>query len=473
VSIFTSHFIFFGVTDTQYERNFRSLISNSIREALKLDSNRFEQPVVKDQTFLIKDSLIVMSDKLVYSPGEKISIHSLSEVEGEVFLFEVGTSEKKLLDTFTIPPNKNFSWVTVNSLSGFDLTVFSEFEFSPPAGYAGWLQARVLAGEEERNIPIYIDSDWATKTPNSGSEALFIESTNTLKAYNSANSLRNNYSNPYNLSGKFSRPNVYPMNYLLTSPTINIESENSLPNSISEEIDSISCNDHLANANFALKYSLEQTGLRFDLASDESLETSPIPQNYKLIIFSAHAEYWSTGMFENVQKFVERGGSVLFLGGNNAWRFVESTDDSFEIFWGNGAQTPEQISFVEEILGTYWDMRGYNTFAPFVTKPAITNFTKDIESEKQFGTEIIIPRCRTQVSGISGHETDKLLSTAHNQFQILATGTNPWFGGADIVTRETEFGGHLLNFSSTGIWMGINDPIYKEIIGAYLNNVLG
>lgn len=455
--IFISHLVVFGVTDTNYEKSLRSLISSTVRNLSTLDSDDFQNPVVSNQTYLIDNNLIAMTNKLVYTESEDVILHSLSGSPGEFHVFTVDTKKRQLVGEGVIPPNKPSVWTTANSLHGFETSLFDSQNVGIPSGYSGWMQIEVTADGDTQNIPLFIQSEKMS------GNALFIEGTNTLMAYNSLNNLRNNYTNPYSLSGEFSRPSAYPMNYFLISPT-------------SEEfqdsdggVAGFSCAEHLANADFAIKSQLENKGLKLDLATDQFLSTSEIPENYDLLIFGAHNEYWSSEMFSTVEKFVERGGSVLFMGGNTAWRATETSSDGFQIFWGNGFKDPDKAQFIDEVLGTYWDMRGYATNSSFTLQPAAEKFSDGLMPGYIFGEEPFVSNCRSSIEGISGHETDKLRDSASSEFILLAKGNNPWNGGADVVFRETPYGGFILNFSSTGTWHGNKDVVVNNLIDEFLS----
>lgn len=461
------HYVVFSVTDTSYEKWLRSSISSAARGLTTLDSNDFQYPVATNQSYLIEDSLIAMSDKLVYRQGEQISLLTLSEEAGTVRILIVDNNSRKEVGTGLFPANKVSSWTTVESMNGFDQGTFFSQSVNLPVGYSGWVQIEVAAGTDQRNIPVFIQSN------NSGTDALFIDSTNTLKAYNSANGLRNNYGNPYNLTGDFTRPFAYPMDYFLISPTSEEFKASEFALSGEEDSHFFSCSEHLINANFALKSTLQEQGVKFDNATDDYLTENSVPENYKLLIFGAHDEYWSEAMFDHVTQFVERGGSVLFFGGNNAWRFVETTSDGYQLFWGNGAKTAKQEQFIDEILGTYWDMRGYNTYSNMTTQKAVTEFSQETKEGTTFGSDLTVPQCESVAPGISGYETDKLRSTSSASFNLLAKGNNPWFGGADVVERTTDAGGHILNFSSTGTWQGSQDKTLNELLHSFLVKVAG
>jgi len=76
------HFVVFGVTDTGYEKWLRSQVASMLRGLSTLDSNDFQYPVVVDQSYLIEDSLVAMSENLVYPEGDVVSVLTLSRDAG-------------------------------------------------------------------------------------------------------------------------------------------------------------------------------------------------------------------------------------------------------------------------------------------------------------------------------------------------------------------------------------------------------
>ena len=69
--------------------------------------------------------------------------------------------------------------------------------------------------------------------------------------------------------------------------------------------------------------------------------------------------------------------------------------------------------------------------------------------------------CKSKISGVSGHEIDKLAEGAEG-FTILAKGLNEK-GGADLVYKSFASGGEVLNFGSLSTWHN-NDPNLSLLI---------
>lgn len=65
----------------------------------------------------------------------------------------------------------------------------------------------------------------------------------------------------------------------------------------------------------------EQEGIAFDMISQLDLETDPeILQRYKCAVFLGHDEYWTSGMRDAVDRFVDQGGNVARFAGNFYWQ---------------------------------------------------------------------------------------------------------------------------------------------------------
>jgi hypothetical protein len=72
----------------------------------------------------------------------------------------------------------------------------------------------------------------------------------------------------------------------------------------------------------------ESNGYRIDMAINADLEFDPhLLDNYQLLLSVGHDEYWSWGMRDTVDNFVERGGNVAFFSGNCCFWQVRYEDD--------------------------------------------------------------------------------------------------------------------------------------------------
>ncbi|HMC66332.1 MAG TPA: carboxypeptidase-like regulatory domain-containing protein, partial [Gemmataceae bacterium] len=85
---------------------------------------------------------------------------------------------------------------------------------------------------------------------------------------------------------------------------------------------------HLAPAEWRLLGWLEREGFDYDLYSEYQLHDGTLDLDaYRVLILSTHPEYWSAEMYWAVKKWVfERGGKLLYLGGNGVNCPVEFLD---------------------------------------------------------------------------------------------------------------------------------------------------
>ena len=78
----------------------------------------------------------------------------------------------------------------------------------------------------------------------------------------------------------------------------------------------------VVNLELAFYAWLEQQGIKYDLYSEWDLEQDPsLLDQYGVVAWAGHSEYWTAVRFEALQRFRRRGGHLLSLSGNTAfWR---------------------------------------------------------------------------------------------------------------------------------------------------------
>lgn len=77
------------------------------------------------------------------------------------------------------------------------------------------------------------------------------------------------------------------------------------------------------NADTHILNFLEQLGQPFDVITDEDLESEGIEllEDYQAIISGTHPEYYAIGMMDSLQSYLDKGGRLMYLGGNGYyWR---------------------------------------------------------------------------------------------------------------------------------------------------------
>ncbi|MDP7635288.1 MAG: carboxypeptidase regulatory-like domain-containing protein, partial [Candidatus Latescibacteria bacterium] len=97
---------------------------------------------------------------------------------------------------------------------------------------------------------------------------------------------------------------------------------------------------HVAEAEWRLLSWMEQEGFEYDLWAETHLHFGQLNlDDYKVLVISTHPEYWSEEMYFAVKKWVfERGGKLMYLGGNGLNAKVEFLDDQTMKVWNGDAR---------------------------------------------------------------------------------------------------------------------------------------
>jgi hypothetical protein len=407
------------------------------------------EPIFIRQTLIVDaDNLLALTDRLVYQKGS----HPLLFVRGtgdfSVDVKSFSGSKTEHIKSFRGKLKKHNFPIAFDTFYGFDKKQFEVFEVDV-GNHNGWIEITVTSSDKVINIPVFIE-----EMPKN--DILFVESTDTLKAYVSGASMRTYYRRlPQSIQGNFTRPNAYPTYYKISHWALS-----------STDMTVGSCNDHLINADLVLKHHLEKLGLAHSMVSDEFFDANHDLQKYRMIVLGAHNEYWTAKKVSRIKEYVEKGGSLLILGGNTAWRWV-ARNESYDLIWGDGIlKTDARYEpFLAEILGSYYDTVGYDTYAPFKFIDGAGLLNGKIQKGREFGLSSNFEVCRDKIRGASGHETDKFYSKSDG-FTVIAKGMNEGGpGGADVVyKRFKESNGQVLNFGSLSLWHRINDPVIENLI---------
>jgi len=461
--IAASHLFIFRVFETDYEHKIRTFIARAVTNLANYEAwddyntngnLSYQSPLAVNQIIVISDSLIATTDRLVFRENSDIKVRIRSRDSLKLTVSEFRNFTPKAILTSDFKPTVRPPEVSLSTLNGFDQHDFDTFVFKPSPHYTGWIQLRIESSRATRNIPIFVEGKQS-------SDVLFVESTDTMKAYKSNYGLRTNYvPGARKLYGDFTRPDNYPVEYELKLF------------GRWDSIENIDCEDHLANADFVIKHGLVEMGLSFDNASDEFLDHYDNFKNYKLVIFGAHNEYWTEAKFQNLGRYIDEGGSVLFLGGNTAYRHIKKMD-GFAIIWGADLLHAEFGEWIKKYLGSYYTARGYKTYAPFEMSEdtASTPLLRNRKAGEAFGIGTSFDACKKKITGVSGHETDKYVDQARD-FILIASGKNENNAGADIVFKAFDSGGYVLNFGSVSTWHGMNDPVIIELIRDFTHLVM-
>ena len=219
---------------------------------------------------------------------------------------------------------------------------------------------------------------------------------------------------------------------------------------------------HLAPAEWRLVGWLEQQQIDYDYYAETQLHDGTLDLSaYEVLVIAVHPEYWTRQMYDKVKSWVfERGGRLVYLGGNGLNCEVEFHDNSsmtvrngsITSLWSSGMDGHDSRFAVRHeseanLLGVVFTPSGAMTGAPYrVEDESHWIFTgTGLRNGDLFGTHSLHRRCP---GGASGHETDKRSASSPAGVQLLARGLNPDDGGAEMIIFDTRSGGSVFSVGS-------------------------
>ena len=193
---------------------------------------------------------------------------------------------------------------------------------------------------------------------------------------------------------------------------------------------------------------------------------------YKVLILDQHPEYWTRKMYDAVKAWVfERGGKLMYLGGNGLDCEVELVADGSAGIYLNGDQsyyvtnrdfTGGPFSFSPRRIergGRFEcpaapDRRPYHAdghghggaVSPARRRPLRVRGHRAGRRATCSGTRA--STCARTGVGASGHETDRTCEHTPADARMLAKGVNPHEGGGELVYFETASGGAVFSTAS-------------------------
>lgn len=234
-------------------------------------------------------------------------------------------------------------------------------------------------------------------------------------------------------------------------------------------------NNHLFSGELHFIRWLEASGVDYECLTDSDFHSSKrFPEDFKVLILSTHPEYWTTEMFDNLEFFLSRGGSLLNLGGNVVYWKTSITDNGIFVdaegkLDGEGkwrdVGRPES-----EVLGVRYDSRGYATYAPYevLLEDHWLFEGTGLKNGATFGEQSLISGAQSS-GGASGNETDKSDEFSPSNGLILARGTNPDGGGGELFFYEHPGGGSVLSFGSLTSASAVPvDPAMARLVTNFL-----
>jgi hypothetical protein len=414
-------------------------------------------------------NLAGFADRYSYRPGEKIRVYVHTTAAAKGTLYRYG---KTLVDTgrpLTI--SETLQSDHYDQVSGFDweLTAVIETESLKPGFYGLHLEQHG-APSASFIIPFIIK-------PKVRSGISVVLSTNTWDAYNSFGGISNYENQQFSWlnrrlikvhSEMAGRGNFHQVNLPRRRP-------NSL---ISEDLightdPSANYHSHFARNEWSIIAFLEQNNYEYGVFSDTDLESGEALIDSRLLILAGHSEYWTAEMFNEFDRFVGSGGTVLLASGKPMAELVERQS--------NGLFVPQKFMSEQEIasrVGTTFSKSGAYTAAPYRVGQAQSWVFEGTElgAGDLFGDASSnhpnenYPETEPG-SGASGLFTAKI-GPGSADFVRIAHGLNS-DGSADMVMKETESGGWVFNASSeTFLGSVTRDPDVARIVLNLVNQSL-
>ncbi|MCW5854014.1 MAG: carboxypeptidase regulatory-like domain-containing protein [Anaerolineae bacterium] len=219
---------------------------------------------------------------------------------------------------------------------------------------------------------------------------------------------------------------------------------------------------HIAPAEWRLLGWLEREGFAYDYYAETQFHSGALNlDDYRVLIISTHPEYWSRDMYYKLKTWVfERGGKLLYLGGNGLNCEVEFPDETTMIVQnGNEGNSWKMLDQGIEsrfhlrneseanLLGVVYNDSGIMTAAPYRVVDAghwVFEGT-GVRNGDTFGERSLHMRIP---GGASGHETDKISPSSPATVHLLAKGLNSDNGGGEIVHFDTTSGGAVFSVGS-------------------------
>lgn len=236
---------------------------------------------------------------------------------------------------------------------------------------------------------------------------------------------------------------------------------------------------HVAPAEWRLFGWLEREGFDYDLYTETQFHFGQLDlDRYRILVISTHPEYWSTAMYDRLKQWVfERGGRLLYLGGNGLDCEVEFLDERTVVVqngsWKVGMEGVHHPQKMESrfhtrhesqanLLGVVFTAAGAMTGAPFrvVDSTHWVFAGTGLRQGQVFGEKSLHMRCP---GGASGHETDKRTPSSPANAHLLAKGLNVDDGGAEMILFDTPHGGAVFSAGSI-TWpscLPVDDAISK------------
>ena len=207
---------------------------------------------------------------------------------------------------------------------------------------------------------------------------------------------------------------------------------------------------------------------------DNILDYHPnILSDASIIILSYHCEYISSKTYNKLISLVKSSGkSMISIGANQIyWKTKWDSDFKtmecrkdltfFKDTYSLGGMWKHNFKNESKFLGVRYSNPGYGTYAPY----KITNLNHWLLDNIQIGPDSLFGKKGLDSLGLSGLETDKVTKFSKDNVEIIAKGTNPGNGGADMIFKLYDYDNAILSTGSIQSGSGLGtDIIFTKII---------
>ena len=365
-----------------------------------------------------------------------------------------------------------------------------------------YLWAKIPSGEK-------FSFPWVVAPPRPQANTAVLASTNTWNAYNNFGG-RSNYVNPNGLPDgpvvnarqdldRYTDPSPFgtwrwkdeeyaPLSFERPEPNNHLFDD---PEVTDPARGRVQCGQ--APGEWRLLGWLEREGFAYDLYAEAQLHDGTLNLDaYRVLILSIHPEYWTREMYMAVKRWVfERAGRLTYLAGNGLNCEVTLTPDGAmrclshvkSLHGEMGGHSEDgrveyesrmhrTLESEANLLGVVCTSAGLMTAAPYRVVDASHWVFEGtgLRHGDLFGENTLHERVP---GGASGHETDKRSVSSPANTVLLAKGTNPDEGGAEVVCHEPAGGGAVFSVGSiTWVPALFLDPHVSRITGNVLKRFL-
>jgi N,N-dimethylformamidase len=204
---------------------------------------------------------------------------------------------------------------------------------------------------------------------------------------------------------------------------------------ITDQVPEAPHHSHLLRASWILPAFAEAHSIELGFYANEDFNEHSDLMNSEIIVFDAHTEYWSDAMLDAYDKFIKKGGKVIFAGGNAMFKLVAMDENKISLM----GDVPSALR--RKMTGAINTGVSVPLYAPFqVLTPEHWIFQgTNLKEGATFGAASSNHNSDSSYQGASGWEADQGTSDT-SDFIILAAGKNTRFP-SHMLFKQTREGG--------------------------------